>query len=112
SAARFSPGPPGRSTMTARPPAARTRRTVASPRPLAPPVTRATVESVIRTGVSSRSVPQQLPGDDQALDLVGALEDLGHLGLAHEPLDREVLGVAVAAEHLHRVGGDLHRRVG
>jgi hypothetical protein len=29
-------------------------------------------------------------GDDQALDLVGALEDLGDLGLAHVALDREV----------------------
>ena len=41
---------------------------------------------------------QQLAGDHHALDLVGALVDLGDLGVAHHPLDREVLGVAVAAE--------------
>ncbi len=52
------------------------------------------------------------PADDHPLDLVGALEDLHHLGLAHVALDREVAGVAVAAEHLHRVGGDLHGVVG
>jgi alkylation response protein AidB-like acyl-CoA dehydrogenase len=33
------------------------------------------------------------------------------VGLAHIPLDREVLGVAVAAQHLHRIGGDPHRHV-
>ena len=50
--------------------------------------------------------------DHHPLDLVGALEDLHHLGLAHVALDREVAGVAVAAEHLHGVGGHLHRVVG
>ncbi len=50
--------------------------------------------------------------DHHALDLVGALEDLHDLGLAHVALDREVAGVAVAAEHLHGVGGDLHGVVG
>ena len=51
-------------------------------------------------------------GDHHALDLVGALVDLQHLRVAHHPLGREVLEVAVAAEHLHRLGGDAHRRVG
>src|SRR3979490_2091163 len=57
------------------------------------------------------SAPQHVSGDDQALDLVGALEDLGDLGVAHEAIDREVAHVAGAAEDLHRVGRDLHRRV-
>ena len=37
--------------------------------------------------------------------MVGAFVDLGDLGVAHRPLDREVLGAAVTAEQLHRVGG-------
>ena len=55
---------------------------------------------------------QQLPGHHHALDLVGALVDLGDLGVAHHPLDRVVADVAVAAEQLDGVGGDLHRHVG
>jgi peptidase E len=43
SAASASPGDPGRSRMTTRPPAPRSIRTVASPSPEAPPVTMATV---------------------------------------------------------------------
>ena len=34
---------------------------------------------------------------DDPLDLVGALIDLGDLSVAHHPLDREILGVPVAA---------------
>ena len=37
---------------------------------------------------------QQAPCDHHALHLVGALVDLGDLGVAHHPLDREVLRVA------------------
>src|SRR5215472_589041 len=51
------------------------------------------------------------PADNHPLDLVGALDNLQHLGLAHEALDTEVLDVTVAAEHLHGIGGDLHRGV-
>src|SRR5688572_7988626 len=54
------------------------------------------------------SPAEQLLGDDEPLDLVGALVDLHDLGVAHEALDGEVAGVAVAAEHLHGVRGDLH----
>ena len=54
---------------------------------------------------------QQIARDHHALDLVGAFEDLGQLGVAHHALDRIVHGVAVAAEDLHGVGGDLHRHV-
>ena len=55
---------------------------------------------------------EQLAGHHDPLHLVGALVDLGDLGVAHHPLDRVVAGVAVAAEHLDGVGGDLHRDVG
>ena len=34
------------------------------------------------------SLSKQLAGDDHALDLVGAFEDLGQLGVAHHALDR------------------------
>src|SRR4051812_6372530 len=60
----------------------------------------------------ARAVVVEGAGDHHPLDLVGALEDLHHLGLAHVALDREVAGVAVAAEDLDRVGGDLHGVVG
>src|SRR4051794_27607924 len=52
------------------------------------------------------------PGDDDALDLVGALVDLRDLGVAHVALDRVLLDVAVAAEHLDGLDGDAHRVVG
>src|SRR3712207_7127020 len=47
-------------------------------------------------------------GDHHALDLVGALEDLHDLRLAHVALHREVPGVAVAAEDLDGIRGHLH----
>src|SRR5580765_1233910 len=53
-----------------------------------------------------------LAGDHEALDLVRALVDLRDLGVAHHPLDGVLLDVAVAAENLHRVGGDVHRHIG
>ncbi|CAO0826668.1 hypothetical protein SMICM17S_03647 [Streptomyces microflavus] len=45
----------------------------------------------------SGSATREVARDDHALDLVGAFHDLQHLGLAHQPLDREVERVAVAA---------------
>src|SRR6478735_2280583 len=51
-------------------------------------------------------------GDDDPLDLVRALVDLRDLGVAHHALERIVLDVAVAAEHLDALDGDLHRGVG
>src|SRR5512136_2068418 len=47
----------------------------------------------------------QVHRDHLALDLVGALVDLGDLRVAHHLFDRVLLHVAVAAEHLHRVRG-------
>ena len=55
----------------------------------------------------ARGLAEQRAGDDQALDLAGALVDLGDLGVAVVALDRELLGVAVAAEDLDRLAGDL-----
>src|SRR5690349_17011229 len=51
---------------------------------------------------------QEIAGDDDALDLVGALVDLRDLGVAHEALHRILARVAVAAEDLYGVGGHLH----
>ena len=55
---------------------------------------------------------EDLLRDHEPLDLRGALVDLEQLRVAHELLDRVLLDVAVAAEHLDGVGRDLHRRVG
>src|SRR5579863_5505013 len=63
---------------------------VAAPAMTAPPLGRAALG--------------QPPSDDHPLDLVRPLDDLHRLRLPHEALGREVLHVAVAAEHLHRVG--------
>jgi hypothetical protein len=63
------------------------------------------------TGHFSR-LSGETPCDDEALNLVGALEDLGDLGLAHVALDAVIPRVAGTAEHLNGVGGDLHRGVG
>src|SRR4051794_4397064 len=54
----------------------------------------------------------EAPRDDKPLNLIRAFEDLGDLGLPHVALDAEVAGVADAAQHLDRIGGDLHRGVG
>ena len=43
---------------------------------------------------------QQCPRHDDALNLIGALVDLGDLCVAHHAFDREVDGVAGAAEQL------------
>src|SRR3954451_17491684 len=51
-------------------------------------------------------------GDHDALDLVRALVDLRDLRVAHHPLHRVLVHVAVAAEHLHRLDGHRHGGVG
>src|SRR5262245_12142458 len=65
---------------------------------------------LVNTGASLQ-LPQELLGDDHALDLVRALVDLGDLRVAHEALHRELPCVAVPAEDLHGVCRHLHRRV-
>ena len=50
------------------------------------------------------------PGrDHQPLDFRSAFVNLRDLGVAEKPLDLELLGVAVAAMNLHRLGRGLHR---
>ena len=48
------------------------------------------------------------PGDDELLDLLGALEDVEDLGVAVPALDGVLAGVAVAAEDLDGPLGDPH----
>src|SRR5580698_5311795 len=72
---------------------------------------RASVTIVSSLFILSYASSQQFAGDDDALDLVGAFEDLRQLGVAHHALDRIVHGVAVAAEDLDGVGRDLHGHV-
>src|SRR6188472_272614 len=81
----------------------------ARPRPRELPVTSATRPE---RSISIATREKYLPGDDQPLDLRGPLVDLEQLRVAHQLLDRVLLDVAVAAEDLDGVGGDLHRRVG
>ena len=50
--------------------------------------------------VEGRGSGQQLPRDQQPLDLIGAFEDLGHLGVAIEPFDLEAADIAAAPEDL------------
>ena len=57
----------------------------------------------------ARGLAQQRAGDDEPLDLARALVDLGHLRVAVVALDRELLGVAVAAEDLDRLAGPVAR---
>ena len=57
----------------------------------------------------ARRLAEQRPGDDQTLDLARALVDLGHLRVAVVALDRELLGVAIAAEDLDRLACPVAR---
>src|SRR5205823_13586513 len=52
------------------------------------------------------------PRNHDALDLVRALVDLGDLGVTHHALDRIVVHVAEAAQHLDRLDRHAHRVVG
>src|SRR5262249_54864665 len=62
---------------------------------------------------ASRAVPlDQLAGDDDALHLVGALADHQQRRVAVEPLDRKLLGIAVAAVDAHRLDAVLERGLG
>src|SRR3954469_18744509 len=54
-------------------------------------------------GVQAGRLAEQRPGDDQALDLAGALVDLRDLGVAVVALGGELLRVAVAAQDLDRL---------
>src|SRR6266516_6855531 len=58
------------------------------------------------------SVSQKMPGDDQPLDLGGALVDRGDLRVAEVALDGRLAHVAVAAVDLDRLGRHPHRGLG
>src|SRR5262249_4200429 len=100
----------GRSTMTALPPPSMTVRTVASPRPEAPPVTRA-MPSDMRMG-RVHSVP-----GPPALGLCRRLRDHPrdpqsgpmHLDLGGHPLHTRALGITLSARDDGRV--DVHGTV-
>ena len=56
--------------------------------------------------------PQQMTGDDEALDLVGALVDLHELGITHIFFEGQVLHITVTAEDLYRISGHTHGDIG
>src|SRR5436853_1290400 len=55
---------------------------------------------------------EHLACDDELLDLRRPLVDLRDLGVTEVALDLGLANEAVAAMHLHGVGGHLHRRLG
>src|SRR3954469_18305026 len=61
---------------------------------------------------ASRGLLLDLAGDDEPLDLVGALVDLGKAHVAEQSLDAILARIAVAAVDLERVRDVLHRHVG
>src|SRR5438445_7702561 len=68
------------------------------------------VVAVAPASAAPRSTEQR-PGNHHALDLVGALIDLGDLCVSHHSLDRVVGDVAVTTEQLDAVRGHPHRHV-
>src|SRR6266571_510786 len=80
----------------------------ARPSPRDPPVTSATRPD---RSISIGTREEDLLRDHEPLDLRGALVDLVQLRVPHQLLDRVLLHVAVTAEDLDGIGGDLHRRV-
>src|SRR6266567_3869446 len=83
-----------------------------------PPTPRAEKRSGARGSSGSEQAPKSIPREKdlfryyEALNLTGPFVNLKQLRVAHQLLDRVLLDVPVAAEDLHRVGRDLHRRVG
>src|SRR5919199_4727918 len=67
-------------------------------------------KKIRRAGGTTNLAPHR-PGDHEPLDLVRALVDLRDLGVAHHALDRVLVDIAVAAEHLHRLDRHRHRGV-
>src|ERR1019366_739199 len=61
-----------------------------------------------RPPLGAETSSQQGLRDDDALNLVGPLVDLGDLRIAEVALDREVLRVPVATEQLDRVDRHAH----
>src|SRR5919197_729327 len=71
----------------------------------AAPIRAARVRERWSASVAAHRFAEQRAGDDEALDLAGALVDLRDLGVAVVALGRELLRIAVAAEHLDRLAG-------
>src|SRR6476469_7307561 len=84
---------------TARPARGRTTRTITGPLSSTPT---ATTSRPSATAPLLDVVPGDRPGDDQPLDLRGALEDRVDLRVAVHALHRELARVTVAAEDLDR----------
>src|SRR4051812_39082666 len=95
-------------TTTSAPARARVNAS-ARPSPRDPPVTSATRPE---RSISIATWQEYFLRNHEALDLTGPLVDLEQLRVAHQFLHRILLDVSVAAEDLHGVGCDLHRRVG
>ncbi len=53
----------------------------------------------------------QFGGDDQPLDLVGALVNLGDFRIPHHLFYRKFLHIAIATKYLDHIGGDPHRGI-
>src|ERR1700730_11021851 len=68
--------------------------------------------SAASTGCIAGSVLGDVAGDDEALDVAGALVDLAHPDVAVDALDREIGDIAVAAMDLDRVRGDALGHLG
>src|SRR3954452_21799913 len=58
------------------------------------------------------SAADQGARDDEAHDFVGAFEDLVHPEIAHQLLDAVIMQIAVAAEQLQSIVGDVEAGVG
>src|SRR6185312_1475874 len=73
--------------------------------PFAPVVIPLTIlSSILQSAPQTLFLPKR-PRNDHPLDLVCALIDLRDFGVTHHPLDRELLHVSIAAEHLNGVIG-------
>src|SRR6185312_13312455 len=59
-----------------------------------------------RTTNSISAIAQEAARHDHAHDLVGAFENLVHAQIAHKPLDRQILEIAVPAVKLERLVAD------
>src|SRR6266567_5070714 len=96
------------SAITTSAPALASVSASARPRPRDPPVTSATRPE---RSISIVTRQEYFFRNHEALDLRRAFVDLEQLRVAHQLLDRVLLDVAVASEHLHGVGRHLHRSV-
>src|SRR2546421_2464012 len=89
---------------------------------MAPPFTRGTDKPAVAIPGRSDSGFGDLAGDDQALDVAGALVDLADADIAVDPLDRKIGQITVSAMDLDGIGGNPfghlrgeqfgHRRLG